>query len=113
MTNRKYVAISVKHTAYRWKYGMPCTLWGWHRTKDDEKRCFSDYTMYLDKAELYSIQEFVDKYGSDIIKPEPVPMSVDLCKRWKKYDTVLVLESDYRRYCENNFLATQPPKGDE
>jgi len=112
INDRKYVAISIKHTAYRWKFGKPCTLWGWHRTKDEEKRCFSDYTMYLSKAEVYSIQEMIDKYGS-IINAEPVQMSADLCKRWKKYDTVLVLESDYRRYCEQNYLATEPPKEED
>ena len=113
MNERKYVAISIKHTAYRWKYGVPCTLWGWKRTADEEKRCFSGYTMYVSKAELYSIQEFIEKYGSNIIKPEPVPMSADLCKRWKNYDTVLVLERDYIKYCWQNYIATEPPKGDE
>lgn len=43
--NRKYIAISIKHTEYRWKYGKPCTLWGCCRTADDEKRCFSGYTL--------------------------------------------------------------------
>lgn len=113
MNDRKYVAISIKHTAYKWRYGAPCTLWGYHRTADEEKRCFSGYTMYLSKAELYSVREFIEKYGSVIMNPEPVQMSVDLCKRWKKYDSVLVLESDYRRYCEQNYLATEPPKEGE
>lgn len=110
INDRKYVAISIKHTEYKWKYGMPCTLWGWGRTKDDERRNFSGYTMYLDNAELYNATELVEKYGSDIIKPEPVPMSFDLCKRWKEYDTVLVLEDDYRRYCHSNYIATEPPR---
>lgn len=113
MTDRKYVAISIKHTAYLWKYGMPCILWGWKRTADEEKRCFSGYTMYVSKAELYSVSEFIDKYGSVYMKDEPVPMTPDLCKRWKHYDSVLALESDYRRYCVQNFLATEPPKRDE
>ena len=34
---RNLVAVSIKHTEYRWKFGKPCILWG-HRTKDDEKR---------------------------------------------------------------------------
>ena len=112
MSERKYVALSIKHTEYRWKYGKPCTLWGWRRTADEEKRCFSGYTAYLDKAELYSIDEFIAQYGTYIVKPEPVAMTIDLCKRWKKYDTVLVEEKEYRRYCEICFLATEPPKKD-
>lgn len=113
MNERKYVAISIKHTAYRWTYGVPCTLWGWKRTADEEKRCFSGYTMYVSKAELYSVEEFIEKYGSNSMKPEPVPMTPDLCKRWKNYDSVLVLESDYLKYCHQNYIATEPPKGDE
>ena len=113
MSDRKYIAVSIKHTAYRWKYGMPCTLWGWHKTADDEPRCYSGYTMYLSKAELYDGHDICKKYGESIVKSEPVPMTPDLCKRWKNFDTVLVLESDYRRYCELNYLATEPPKGVE
>lgn len=37
MSERNLVAVSIKHTEFRWKFGMPCWLWG-HRTKDDEKR---------------------------------------------------------------------------
>ena len=36
-SERNLVAVSVKHTEYRWKFGMPCILWG-HRTKDEEKK---------------------------------------------------------------------------
>lgn len=35
-TERNLLAVSIKHTEYRWKFGMPCVLWG-QRTKDDEK----------------------------------------------------------------------------
>lgn len=35
MSERNLVAVSIKHTEYRWKFGKPCILWG-HRTKDDE-----------------------------------------------------------------------------
>ena len=113
MSERKYIAISIKHTAYKWKYGMPCTLWGWKKTADDEKRLYGGYTMYLSKAELYDGQDIVERYGEKIVKPEPVPMTPDLCKRWKNFDTVLVLESDYLRYCYQNYIATEPPKGVE
>ena len=37
MKERKYLAISIKHTEWKWKFGKPCVLWGWHQTKDDEK----------------------------------------------------------------------------
>ena len=95
---RKYIAISIKHTEYKWKFGLPCTLWGYHRTKDDEKRCFGGYTEDIRSAELYSIEEFIRHYGPSICCPEPVKMSPNLCKKYKKYDTVLMLESDYQAY---------------
>lgn len=97
---RKYVAISIKHTEYKWKFGNPCVLWGYKRTKDDEERCFAGYTEDVKCAELYSAEEFIEQYGSDICKPEPVKMCVDFCKKYKKYDTVLVPEENYRAYAE-------------
>ena len=107
--DRKYIAISIKHTEYQWKYGKPCTLWGCCRTADDEKRCFSGYTFFLSRAELYSPEDFREHgYDASIVKPEPVHMSADLCKRWKKYDTVLVDEAEYRAYCEQNYIGTMP-----
>lgn len=57
-TKRKFLAVSVKHSEYKWKFGMPLILWGWKRTEDHELRCFSNYTQFLQKAELYSIEEF-------------------------------------------------------
>ena len=27
-TERNLLAVSIKHTEYRWKFGMPCVLWG-------------------------------------------------------------------------------------
>lgn len=107
--DRKYVALSIKHTEYHWKFGMACMLWGWHQTDDDEKRCFGGYTQYLNKAERYSMEEFLKKYGEDIIYREPVHMSPDLCKRWKDYDTVLVDAEEYRLYCTVSGLAVDPP----
>lgn len=35
MEDRKYIAISIKHSA-----GVRFTLWGQKRTEDHEKRCF-------------------------------------------------------------------------
>ena len=49
-TKRKFLAVSVKHSEYKWKFGMPLILWGWKRTEDHELRCFSNYTQFLQKA---------------------------------------------------------------
>ena len=110
--DRKYIAISIKHTEYRWKYGKPCTLWGCCRTADNEKRCFSGYTFFLSRAELYSPEEFREHgYGVDIVKPDPVSMEIGFCKKWKKFDTVLVAADEYEAYCKMCCLALEPPEG--
>ena len=107
---RKYIAISIKHTEYKWKFGMPCVLWGWKQTKDDEKRCFSDYTVYPSKAERYALGEFkTHGYDDNIKDDKPVPMSLDLCKKWSRYDTVLVDAEQYIVYCIMAGLAINPP----
>lgn len=100
MGDRLYLAVSVKHTEYKWKFGMPCVLWG-HRTKDTEPRCYGGYTEYPDHAELYSIEEWREKYGScEWMKTdEPVRMEIGFCRKWKKFDTVLVPYSNYSMYC--------------
>jgi hypothetical protein len=98
MSDRKYLAISIKHTEYGWKFGKPCVLWGYHRTKDDEKRCFAGYTEDIRSAELYSAEEFIRNYGASICCPHPVKMRPNLCEAYRKYDTVLMLESDYQAY---------------
>ena len=114
MSGRKYVAVSIKHTEYKWRFGMPCVLWGFKQTADDEKRCFSGYTYYLSKAERYALGELREHGYGEIIKDDaPVPMSIDLCKKWKKYDTVLVDADTYRAYCVAACLAMQPPREEE
>ena len=116
MTERRYLAISIKHTAYRWKFGKPCVLWGYKQTKDDEKRCFADYTQYPNKAEVYSLQDWLNSgYGSIIKMDEPVHMEVGLCTKWKKYDTVLIDKDEYIGYCKMACLPIEPPseKGGE
>lgn len=111
MSERKYVAISIKHTEYKWRFGMPCILWGNRQTKDDEPRCFSGYTKYLSCAERYSIGEFeAHGYSTTIIKPNPVTITYDFCRRYKNYDTVLVSAADYAEYCKVCCLATMPPE---
>lgn len=96
---RKYIAISIKHTEYKWKFGIPCTLWGYKRTDDNEERCFAGYTDNVNNAELYAIDDFKNHgYDETICKSEPVKMCPSLCKKYNQYDTVLVLEEDYKAY---------------
>lgn len=98
--DRDYIGVSIKHSKFKWKPGMPCLLWGYHRTEDDEKRCFGGYTFSLQDCERYAIGEFDKVYPPDVVKYEPVKMTIDLCKRWKDYDTVLVLASEYASYLD-------------
>ena len=93
----KYLAISIKHTT-DWSFGKPCVLWGYHRTNDDENRCFSGYTQDIHSAYLYSFDEFLEKYGPEICCPHPVKMRLNLCEAYSEYDTVLMLESEYQAY---------------
>lgn len=111
MDERNLVAVSIKHTIYRWKFGMPCWLWG-HRTEDGEKRSFGGYTQYPHHAEVYSLKEWQESnYSSDIIKiDKPVHMEIEFCKRWKKYDTVLVPIDEYIEYCKCACLALDKPE---
>lgn len=104
---RKYLAVSIKHTGLKWKFGMPCWLWG-NRTKDDEPRSYAGYTQYPENAELYSLEEFWQEYGScEWIKCDaPVKMEIGFCKKYKKYDTVLVEYGDYLIYCKSANLKT-------
>ena len=116
MKKRKYLAISIKHTEWKWKFGKPCVLWGWHQTEDSEKRCFADYTQYPNKAEVYSLQDWLDSgYGSIIKMDEPVHMTIDLCKKYKNYDTVLIDKEEYIGYCKMARLPLDHPteKGGE
>ena len=113
MSERNLVAISIKHTEYKWKLGMPCVLWGDHRTKDDEKRCFGGYTIYPNNAELYSLEDWKDCANMPWLKVDaPVKLSIDLCKKYKDFDTVLVLLEDYIKYCEVANLPLERPKGE-
>lgn len=109
MGERKYIAVSIKHTEYGWKFGMPCVLWGYKQTKDDEKRCFADYTRYLSNAERYAIGEFEEHgYGHSTVKPEPVKMEIGFCKKWRKFDTVLVDAEEYELYCKMCNIKMEP-----
>lgn len=96
MKDRKYLAVSIKHSA-----GTRFTLWGWERTKDEQKRCFSGYlgTMDYDKCELYSLEDFQEHYGHGFIEcDKPVKMTMDLVRKWNEYDTVLVDYEEYKAF---------------
>lgn len=89
---------------------MACCLWGFKQTGDDENRCFAGYTNYIDKAERYALGDFsAHGYGPEIKDDAPVQMSIDFCKKWKHFDTVLVDAEVYQAYCIAACLATQPP----
>ena len=111
---RNLVAVSIKHTIYGWKFGMPCWLWG-HRTKDDEKRSFGGYTQYPHHAEVYSLKEWQESGYNNcewMKVDEPVKMEINFCKKWKKYDTVLVPYEQYEAYCKVASLPLDRPKED-
>lgn len=100
INERKYIAISIKHSIYESKRLGGCmVLWGGYRTKDDEARCFSGYTANPQKCEIYSLADFQNSYGNGYIKcDEPVKMTLDICKRYKKFDTVVVAQDEYLNY---------------
>ena len=113
MAERNLVAISIKHTERRWKFGMPCWLWG-SMKKDEEERSFGGYTQYPNNAEVYSLEEWQKSgYGAgDICKVDkPVHMEIGFCKKWKKYDTVLVPLDEYIGYCKCANLPLDLPEG--
>jgi len=111
---RKYVAVSIKHSEYKWKFGKPCVLWGFHQTGDDEPRCFASYTTYLSNAERYALGDFKEHgYGPYILDKAPVSMSVDFCKKWRAYDTVLVDAEQYYHYCKLAGIPTEPPENEK
>ena len=69
MSERNLVAVSIKHTEYRWKFGKPCILWG-HRTKDDEKRSFGGYTQFPNNAEVYSLEDWANSSYKNCRSPQ-------------------------------------------
>lgn len=102
MAERKYFAISIKHSIHWWKFGMPLVLWGWHKTTDDEPRCYGGYTEYPYDAELYSIEEFQKHYkdSSTFKYDTPVHMELAMCRKYKNYDTVFIEADKYIGYCK-------------
>ena len=111
MNERNLVAVSIKHTEYRWKFGKPCILWG-HRTKDDENRSFGGYTQFPNNAEVYSLEDWANsnyKNCQYMKIDEPVHMEVNFCKKYKKYNTVLVPFDEYIGYCKCACLPLDRP----
>lgn len=105
MDERRYYAVSIKHSIDGWKFGKPLTLWGWKRTEEGEERCYSGYTENPDKAELYALGDFTahgynNWGGVDIKDDEPVRLDLKFCKKYNQYDSVLVEEGIYRNYYE-------------
>lgn len=101
---RRYIAISIKHSEWSQKRfkTKKYQLWG-NRTKDDDKRSFSGYTFDVEKCEVYSLEDWKNSvhYKASCMKlDEPVKVTFDLCKKYAKYDTVLVDIDDYMKYLE-------------
>lgn len=103
--DRKYLAVSVKHTIWagtggrkKWRFGDKVVLWG-HLTEDKEPRCFGGYTTDPTLAERYALGDMkAHGYGSLIKDDEPVKLSKDFCKNYEEYDTVLVSLQDVLDY---------------
>ena len=114
MSERNLVAVSIKHSIYGWKFGMPLCLWGRKRTEDNEKRCFSGYTAFLNEAEVYSLEDWKNSgYWQPWMKiDEPVQLCINFCKKYKQYDTVLVPLEQYTKYCECASLPLDRPRED-
>lgn len=113
MSERNLVAVSIKHSEYKWKFGKPLILWGRERTQDEERRCFSGYTQFVNEAEVYSLEDWKNSgYWQPCMKiDEPVSLCINFCKKYKKYDTVLVPLEEYIGYCKFACLPLDRPKG--
>lgn len=115
--NRKYIAVSVKHTIWygyganrKWKFGDPLVLWG-HLTTDDGRRCFGGYTMYPMIAERYALGDMkAHGYDESVKDDEPVKLSKDFCKNCKAYDTVYVTLQDALDYYRAANIDVRPHK---
>ena len=101
MDERKYLAVSIKHSReIGWKFDNSKSLvfWGYKRTKDDEERCFSNYTTHAGRAELYSLNDF-KKYDPIGTKCDAaVSIFPEMLDTFKNYDTVLISKDAYLQY---------------
>lgn len=101
MNCRKYLAVSITLTGEEWSLGMPLVLRG-RRTSGTDEHSFDRYTYFADEAEVYSIADCHRSpyYPSERMQlDEPQDIDSRLCKRWCKYDTVLIKYEDYIKYC--------------
>lgn len=98
MGERKYYVLSLKHL-YPWKFGETLCLWGYKRTNDNEDRCYGGYSDDIQRAELYSSEEFLKNYGR-CTKNDPltalIPSELKALK--KVFDCVLVPKDVVERY---------------
>lgn len=98
MGERKYFVLSLKHL-YPWKFGETLCLWGNKRTKDNEYRCYGGYSGDIQRAELYSSEEFLKEYGR-CTKKDPLTALIpsELRALKKVFDCVLVPKDVVERY---------------
>ena len=101
---RKYYAISLKHL-FPWKIGEPLCLWGrYGKSKDEEKRSYSGYTINPDRAEVYSIEEFNDEYRDPSWLCLSPQIDIGPAKEWRKmsrkYDTIFMDVDLVKKYYE-------------
>lgn len=98
--------MSLKHL-YPWKYGEKLCLWGNRRTKDDEERCYGGYSDKLDRAELYSIDEFLKGYGY-CTKKDPISSLLPgtLKELKKSFDCVFLPKDVAERYYKDCGFVT-------
>ena len=112
MNTRNLFAISIKHSIHGWKLGKPLVLWGTRKTADDERRRFGGYSVYPKNAEVYSLQDWQNSGYSTcswMKLDTPVKFCLNFCKKFKKYDTVLMEVEDYMAYCKLCGIPLEQP----
>lgn len=78
----KYICLSIKHSMHGHGWWFWCSN-------------FSGYTGDIENAGLYTPEDFKQHYAIDF---PVVKMTADICKKYKKYDSVLVDKCDFIRY---------------
>ncbi len=99
INERRFFLVSIKHSEYP-KGRRAFVLWGeTGKTADDKPRCYGGYTTNPDCAEVYSMADLQRSgYGPVVKTDESVPMTLNLVKKWRKYDSVAVDINQYRQY---------------
>lgn len=103
--DRKYLAVSIKHSYVDWKTKEQVLyFWGYKRTQDNEPRCFCDYTLDPDQAELYSLDDWKKYIDSSWMKiVASVPLVPDCRKVYRDYDTVLIEFDEIKKGVAHEF----------